>query len=209
MQTHKINLNTQNIDWQKVNGLLPVIVQDSDTHAVLMQGYMNQDALKQTLDTHKVTFFSRTKGRLWVKGETSGNYLYVMNAFLDCDYDSLLVLAKPNGATCHTGEYSCFGTYATTAHRLAFLATLEDIIAQRKSDDVKGSYTHHLYQSGIKRIAQKVGEEGVETALAGAVQDKEELLNESADLLYHLTVLLQASDLSLSDVVATLKLRQR
>ncbi|MFB2538311.1 MULTISPECIES: bifunctional phosphoribosyl-AMP cyclohydrolase/phosphoribosyl-ATP diphosphatase HisIE [unclassified Acinetobacter] len=203
----KFNLDVNSIDWQKVDGLLPAIIQDSDSRAVLMQGYMNAEALAHSLDTGKVTFFSRTKGRLWTKGETSNHFLNIVDCYLDCDHDSLLIMAKPDGVTCHTGAYSCFGEYPNMAHRLAFLGELENVIAERKNDSTGTSYTHSLYQSGIKRIAQKVGEEGVETALAAVAGDKEELLNESADLLYHLTVLLQANDLSLDDVMNVLQAR--
>ncbi|GGW94690.1 bifunctional phosphoribosyl-AMP cyclohydrolase/phosphoribosyl-ATP diphosphatase HisIE [Alteromonas halophila] len=189
--------------WDKMDGLLPAIVQDATTGKVLMQGYMDKSALSKTLEEGKVTFYSRSKARLWTKGETSGNTLDLVSAAADCDNDSLLILARPNGPTCHTGSESCW--FEDNTSDFTFLADLERLLAARKDADPASSYTASLYGKGIKRIAQKVGEEGVETALAATVQDTEELKNEAADLLYHLTVLLQASDCSLSDVIAVLK----
>lgn len=186
------NENSNKLSWDKMDNLLPAIVQDALSGKVLMQGYMDQDALAKTLETGKVTFFSRSKQRLWTKGETSGNTLDLVSVACDCDQDSLLVLANPNGPTCHTGVESCWFDGNTPA--FTFLADLERVLAARKDADPKSSYTASLYNKGIKRIAQKVGEEGVETALAATVHDKEELKNEAADLLYHLTVLLQARD---------------
>jgi len=199
--------NINSLAWDKMNDLLPCIVQDAQSGQVLMQGYMNQDALQTTFDKGLVTFFSRSKSRLWTKGETSNNTLELVDISADCDLDSLLVLAKANGPTCHKGTTSCWNDADTSD--LGFIAELEAVIAARKSAPADSSYTASLYASGIKRIAQKVGEEGVETALAATVQDLEELKNESADLLYHLIVLLQASDLSLSDVVEILKNRHQ
>ena len=190
-----------------MDNLLPAIVQDALSGKVLMQGYMNQDALATTLDSGKVTFFSRSKLRLWQKGETSGNTLDLVSVAADCDFDSLLVLANPNGPTCHTGVESCW--FEGNTPSFTFLADLERLLAARKGADPKSSYTASLYNKGIKRIAQKVGEEGVETALAATVHDKEELKNEAADLLYHLTVLLQASDMSLDDALSVLRERQK
>ena len=184
------NENSNKLAWDKMDNLLPAIVQDALSGKVLMQGYMDQDALTKTLETGKVTFFSRSKQRLWTKGETSGHTLDLVSVACDCDQDSLLVLANPNGPTCHTGAESCWFEGNTPA--FTFLADLERVLAARKDADPKSSYTASLYNKGIKRIAQKVGEEGVETALAATVHDKEELKNEAADLLYHLTVLLQA-----------------
>ena len=199
------NQNSNKLAWDKMDNLLPAIVQDALSGKVLMQGYMDQDALAQTLETGKVTFFSRSKQRLWTKGETSGNTLDLVSVACDCDQDSLLVLANPNGPTCHTGVESCWFDGNTPA--FTFLADLERVLAARKDADPKSSYTASLYNKGIKRIAQKVGEEGVETALAATVHDKEELKNEAADLLYHLTVLLQASDMSLNDALNVLRER--
>lgn len=199
------NENSNELAWDKMDNLLPAIVQDALSGKVLMQGYMDQDALAKTLETGKVTFFSRSKQRLWTKGETSGNTLDLVSVACDCDQDSLLVLANPNGPTCHTGVESCWFDGNTPA--FTFLADLERVLAARKDADPKSSYTASLYNKGIKRIAQKVGEEGVETALAATVHDKEELKNEAADLLYHLTVLLQASDMSLNDALNVLRER--
>ncbi|WP_414827920.1 bifunctional phosphoribosyl-AMP cyclohydrolase/phosphoribosyl-ATP diphosphatase HisIE [Alteromonas sp. H39] len=199
--------NIRELAWEKMDNLLPAIVQDARSGKVLMQGYMNQEALQATLESAKVTFYSRSKSRLWQKGETSGNTLNLVSVSADCDNDSLLVLATPVGPTCHTGAESCWFNSNTTD--FTFLADLETLLAERKSADPDSSYTARLYSKGIKRIAQKVGEEGVEAALAATVKDKEELLNESADLLYHLTVLLQASDLELSQVIAVLRERHQ
>ena len=201
------NENSNKLAWDKMDNLLPAIVQDALSGKVLMQGYMDQDALSKTLETGKVTFFSRSKQRLWTKGETSGHTLDLVSVACDCDQDSLLVLANPNGPTCHTGAESCWFEGNTPA--FTFLADLERVLAARKDADPKSSYTASLYNKGIKRIAQKVGEEGVETALAATVHDKEELKNEAADLLYHLTVLLQASDMSLNDALDVLRERHK
>jgi phosphoribosyl-ATP pyrophosphohydrolase/phosphoribosyl-AMP cyclohydrolase len=201
------NENSNKLAWDKMDNLLPAIVQDALSGKVLMQGYMDQDALAKTLETGKVTFFSRSKQRLWTKGETSGNTLDLVSVACDCDQDSLLVLVNPNGPTCHTGVESCWFDGNTPA--FTFLADLERVLAARKDADPKSSYTASLYNKGIKRIAQKVGEEGVETALAATVHDKEELKNEAADLLYHLTVLLQASDMSLNDALDVLRERHK
>lgn len=194
------------INWQKVDNLLPVIVQDAKTCQVLMLGYMNPEALNKTLAEKKVTFFSRTKGRLWTKGETSGHFLNVVDMSLDCDNDALLILTEPVGATCHTGADSCFFGL-TDEPDWVFFAKLERLIAARKGSDPASSYTASLYAKGTKRIAQKVGEEGVETALAATVKDREETISEAADLAYHLTVLLQDGDLAWTDVIAKLKER--
>lgn len=202
----KVTLNNlPELAWAKMEGLLPCVVQDAISGQVLMLGYMNQEAIKATLDKQLVTFYSRSKERLWTKGETSNNTLSLVDISTDCDQDSLLVLANANGPTCHKGTTSCWDA-AETAD-ISFLSTLENVIASRKDAPADSSYTASLYASGIKRIAQKVGEEGVETALAATVQDLDELKNESADLLYHLIVLLQASNLSLSDSIAVLKKR--
>ena len=201
------NENSNKLAWDKMDNLLPAIVQDALSGKVLMQGYMDQDALSKTLETGKVTFFSRSKQRLWTKGKTSGHTLDLVSVACDCDQDSLLVLANPNGPTCHTGAESCWFEGNTPA--FTFLADLERVLAARKDADPKSSYTASLYNKGIKRIAQKVGEEGVETALAATVHDKEELKNEAADLLYHLTVLLQASDMSLNDALNVLRERHK
>lgn len=201
-------INKQNITslaWEKMDNLLPLIVQDAHSGKVLMQGYANPEAVAKTLESGNVTFFSRSKQRLWTKGETSGNTLKLIQLCADCDNDSLLALATANGPTCHTGAQSCW--FNGSSADMTFVAELESLLAERKNADPDSSYTAKLYAKGIKRIAQKVGEEGVETALAATVQDKEELKNESADLLYHLLVLLQASDLQLTDVIKVLRQR--
>lgn len=203
----KPSLNLETLDWDKVDGLMPAVVQNSHSGQVLMLGYMNQTALAHTLETKQVTFFSRTKNRLWTKGESSGHTLQLDDISTDCDQDTLLVTVTPIGPTCHLGHVSCFNDQV--APNLSFLAELEQVIASRKGADPKSSYTASLYASGTKRIAQKVGEEGVETALAATVHDHDELVNESADLLYHLTVLLQQEGLALSDVIAKLQERHQ
>ncbi len=199
--------NTNALAWAKMDNLIPAIVQNAVTGKVLMQGYMNQEALNKTLETGHVTFFSRSKQCLWTKGEESGNTLNLHSVTADCDQDSLLVLAHPVGPTCHTGTESCW--FDGQASDYTFIADLEQLIASRKGADPASSYTASLYNKGIKRIAQKVGEEGVETALAATVADLEELKNESADLIYHLLVLLQASGLSMQDVVGILRERHK
>ncbi|EKN3737937.1 bifunctional phosphoribosyl-AMP cyclohydrolase/phosphoribosyl-ATP diphosphatase HisIE [Yersinia enterocolitica] len=192
------------LDWEKVDNLMPAIVQHAVSGEVLMMGYMNKEALAVTEETGKVTFFSRTKQRLWTKGESSGHFLNVVNIYPDCDNDTLLILVNPIGSTCHLGNNSCF---APAASDWGFLYQLEQLLASRKSADPASSYTAKLYASGTKRIAQKVGEEGVETALAATVNDREELTNEASDLMYHLLVLLQDQDLDLSKVIGRLRER--
>jgi len=194
------------LDWEKTADLMPVIVQHAQSGEVLMLGYMNQAALTQTIDSGKVTFFSRSKQRLWTKGESSGHFLNLVSITPDCDNDTLLVLANPIGPTCHLGTSSCF---ADTHHDWHFLYQLEQLLASRKNADPDSSYTARLYASGTKRIAQKVGEEGVETALAATVNDREELTNEASDLVYHLLVLLQDQQLDLSAVIENLRQRHQ
>ncbi|WP_354625827.1 bifunctional phosphoribosyl-AMP cyclohydrolase/phosphoribosyl-ATP diphosphatase HisIE [Psychromonas sp. MME2] len=193
------------LDWSKVDNLMPVIVQNRTSGKVLMLGYVNQEALTATLASGKMTFFSRTKQRLWCKGEESGHFLNVVEISTDCDNDTLLAMVDPIGPTCHLGTESCFK--GETQPALTFIADLEQVIAQRKGADADSSYTASLYARGTKRIAQKVGEEGVEVALAAMAKDMDELTCESADLLYHLTVLLQNEGLTLADIAA--KLQQR
>ena len=205
-QHSQIQIDTKQLDWQKVDNLMPVIIQHYVSGEVLMLGYMNQEALAQTQSSGKVTFYSRTKQRLWTKGETSGNFLNVVSISSDCDNDTLLILVNPIGPTCHTGANSCFTISKT---EWSFLYDLEQLLASRKQADPQSSYTAKLYHDGTKRIAQKVGEEGVETALAATVHDKEELKNESADLIYHLLVLLQDQNLALKDVIGILKARHK
>ncbi|AND68227.1 phosphoribosyl-AMP cyclohydrolase [Dyella thiooxydans] len=193
------------LDWAKGGGLLPAIVQHALTGEVLMLGYMNADALVTTQRTGHVTFFSRSKQRLWTKGESSGHVLALASLRVDCDGDTLLVGALPHGPTCHTGTSSCFGESVRPA--LGFLAELDALVAQRHAERPDGSYTTRLFEGGVRRIAQKVGEEGVETALAGVAQGDGELLGEAADLVFHLTVLLRERGLSLADVVDVLAAR--
>jgi len=196
-------------DWAKGNGLLPAIVQHWLSGEVLMLGYMNADALVQTQADGRVTFYSRSKQRLWMKGEGSGHVLALKSIRLDCDADTLLIQAEPRGPTCHTGTSSCFGDSADVRPPLGFLAELDALVAQRHVERPTGSYTTKLFDDGIRRIAQKVGEEGVETALAAVVQDDEALLGEAADLLFHLVVVLRARGLSLADAIAVLADRHR
>ncbi|MBI2380867.1 MAG: bifunctional phosphoribosyl-AMP cyclohydrolase/phosphoribosyl-ATP diphosphatase HisIE [Gammaproteobacteria bacterium] len=195
------------MDWAKGGGLLPAVVQDAGSGKVLMLGYMDEEALARSLETGRVTFFSRSKNRLWTKGEASGNYLALESVHADCDADTLLVLARPAGPTCHRGTETCFAPEA--APGLSFLAELEALIAERLADPPPGSYTASLAQAGIKRVAQKVGEEGLECALAAATGDAQELSNEAADLVYHLLVLLRLKGLDLAAVLGVLAERHR
>ncbi|QSX78010.1 bifunctional phosphoribosyl-AMP cyclohydrolase/phosphoribosyl-ATP diphosphatase HisIE [Agrilutibacter solisilvae] len=188
--------------WDKQAGLLPAIVQDAGTLRVLMLGYMDRQALRVTLEQGQVTFYSRSRQRLWTKGETSGHTLQIVDLRTDCDRDTLLVLARPVGPTCHLGRVSCFDAAPGN-----FLAELDALVAARGRDRPAGSYTTRLFDAGVRAIAQKVGEEGVETALAAVAQDAEALTGEAADLLYHVLVLLQARGLALDDVVHTLRRR--
>ncbi|MCG3460367.1 bifunctional phosphoribosyl-AMP cyclohydrolase/phosphoribosyl-ATP diphosphatase HisIE [Xenorhabdus bovienii] len=192
----------EKLDWKKVDDLMPVIVQHAVSGTVLMMGYMNQEALNATQESGKITFFSRTKQRLWTKGESSGHFLNLVDIYPDCDNDTLLALVNPIGPTCHTGTESCFAPAQT---EWSFLYQLEQLLASRKNAPSASSYTARLYASGTKRIAQKVGEEGVETALAATVNDREELTSEAADLIYHLLVLLQDQDLDLSCIIRQLQ----
>jgi phosphoribosyl-ATP pyrophosphohydrolase/phosphoribosyl-AMP cyclohydrolase len=194
----------EQLDWQKGDGLLPAIVQDADSLRVLMLGYVNAEALAAMRASGHVTFFSRSKQRLWTKGESTGHFLDLVELKVDCDNDTLLVLARPQGPTCHLGRASCFPDAPG-----GLLGELDALIASRERERPAGSYTTKLFESGVRRIAQKVGEEGVETALAAVVQDDEALLGESADLLYHLIVLLRARGLSLADAIAVLHERHR
>ena len=190
------------LDWAKVDGLVPVIVQDASNLRVLMLGYMDHAALEMTCDSGKVTFFSRSKQRLWMKGESSENYLNVVDIKVDCDNDTLLVLANPDGPTCHKGTASCFPAAPGN-----FLAELDALVARRKAEMPEGSYTTKLFNKGTRHIAQKVGEEGVEAALAAVAQGPDELTGEAADLIFHLTVLLRERGLGLEAVVSLLKAR--
>ncbi|EIL87554.1 bifunctional phosphoribosyl-AMP cyclohydrolase/phosphoribosyl-ATP pyrophosphatase protein [Rhodanobacter fulvus Jip2] len=201
--------DTSRLDWSKGEGLLPAIVQHWLSGEVLMLGYMNADALAETQRSGHVTFYSRSKQRLWTKGEVSGHVLDLKSIRIDCDADTLLIQADPHGPTCHEGTSSCFGTGDDVRPPLGFLAELDALVAQRHADRPEGSYTTKLFDGGIRRIAQKVGEEGVETALAAVAQGDEELLGEAADLVFHLTVALRARGLSLADVAKVLVARHR
>jgi len=197
------------LDWDKGKGLLPAVVQDADSGAVLMLGYMNREALAATRSSGRVTFWSRSKGRLWTKGETTGHFLELRRIAADCDGDTLLILAEPTGPVCHLGTMTCWGEDAprATAQQAAFLGTLERIITQRMASRPAGSYTAKLLGEGTRRIAQKVGEEGLELALAAVAQSDQETVGEAADLLYHTLLLLKAKGLSLSQVIAELESR--
>lgn len=188
--------------WDKQGGLLPAIVQDAGSRRVLMLGYMDREALSRTLASGQVTFFSRSRQTLWTKGETSGDVLELVSLEADCDADTLLVQAKPRGPTCHLGRASCF-----PAAPADFLAELDGLVARRERERPAGSYTTGLFEAGVRHVAQKVGEEGVETALAAVAQDDAALLGEAADLAFHLTVLLRARGLGLADMVAVLRER--
>jgi phosphoribosyl-AMP cyclohydrolase / phosphoribosyl-ATP pyrophosphohydrolase len=201
MATESI-IDVSHLDWAKGDGLLPAIVQHWLSGEVLMLGYMNAEALAQTQASGLVTFYSRSKQRLWTKGESSGHVLALKSIRVDCDADTLLVQAEPHGPTCHLSTSSCFGEAVRPP--LGFLAELDALVAQRHAERPAGSYTTKLFEGGMRRIAQKVGEEGVETALAAVVQDDVELLGEAADLVFHLTVALRARGLGLADVARVL-----
>ncbi len=198
----------QDIDWAKGDGLVPAIVQHAVTGRVLMLGYMNADALAATQESDWVTFFSRSRQCLWTKGETSGNRLKLHSLEIDCDNDSLLVTATPSGPTCHLGKYSCFDQ-EEEQQGFGFIGQLESIIGERQSDQPTGSYTARLMREGTKKIAQKVGEEGVEVALAAMSENREEIIDEVADLMFHVLVLLKHQGLSMSDVAHRLAERHQ
>ena len=187
------------------DGLLPVIIQDADTLKVLMLGYMNEEAFNRTLETQLVTFFSRTRKTLWTKGETSGNFLHVVDMFADCDADTLLVKAHPDGPTCHRGTTACFDTRENEG----FIGTLQACIQQRHRDMPEGSYTTHLFTKGVNKIAQKVGEEAVETVIEAIDGNKERFLYEAGDLVYHLLVLCEQMGFSIKDLEEELAVRHK
>lgn len=196
----------ERLDFDKGDGLLPAIVQHAGSGAVLMLGYMNRDALRTSLDRRRVVFYSRSRERLWEKGETSGNFLELVDVRADCDRDALLVTAWPRGPVCHLGTRTCFGDERpSAAERLAYLGALEGVIEQRIAERPEGSYTARLFSQGPRRIAQKVGEEGLEVALAAVTESDEKLLAEAADLLFHLLLLLRSRGLALEQVVAELE----
>lgn len=195
------------IDFDKMNGLVPAIIQDFYTKNVLMLGFMNKDAYDKTIETGKVTFFSRTKQRLWTKGEESGNYLNVISVDIDCDNDTLLIKVKPTGPTCHTGTDSCFG-YANE-WGIEFLRYLQDFIEHRHSEMPENSYTTSLFRSGINRMAQKVGEEAVETVIEATNGNDERLIYEASDMLYHLIVLLTSKGHRIEELANELAKRHK
>jgi phosphoribosyl-ATP pyrophosphohydrolase/phosphoribosyl-AMP cyclohydrolase len=194
-----------NIDFEKSNGLVPVVIQDVQTLEVLMLGYMNAEAWTKTQNEGKVTFFSRTKNRLWTKGETSGNFLHVKETHVDCDNDTILIKVSAEGPTCHTGARSCF----STNYNQNFLFQLENIIADRYANPSEASYVNKLRQRGLNKIAQKVGEEGVETVIAALNETDFDFVNESSDLVFHLLVLLKEKGKTLKDIAINLESRNK
>ncbi|GAA4886339.1 bifunctional phosphoribosyl-AMP cyclohydrolase/phosphoribosyl-ATP diphosphatase HisIE [Serinicoccus chungangensis] len=200
----EVGFAVTDVDFAKTDGIVPGVVQHARTGQVLMVGFLDEQALRTTLDTGLATFHSRSRGTLWTKGETSGNVLRVEAVELDCDRDTLLLHALPSGPTCHTGERTCFDPGARPG---SFVHELDEVVRGRQLELPEGSYTTTLFTGGVRRVAQKVGEEGVETALAAVAQDDEALLGESADLVYHLLVLLRSRDLGLADVERVLRRR--
>lgn len=198
-------IEIEKIDFKKLDGLVPAIIVDSITKQVLMLGFMNREALEETIKKQKVVFFSRTKKRLWLKGETSKNYLNVISINSDCDDDTLLIYAKPDGPTCHKGTKSCFAE--NDKSNILFLDYLYKLVKQRKIDLPENSYTTHLFKRGADRIIQKVGEEAVETVIAAKNRDKIEIINEASDLVFHLMVMLAEQDIELSEIVSNLQKR--
>ncbi len=194
-----------NIDFNKTDGLVPVVIQDEQTLEVLMLGYMNQEAYDKTVQENIVTFFSRSKQRLWTKGETSNNFLHVKSIHLDCDNDTLLIKVKADGPTCHTGNRTCF----KTDYNQNFILQLEQIVADRYENPVESSYVNKLRQKGLNKIAQKVGEEGVETVIAALAETETDLINEASDLVFHLIVLLREKGLSLQTIAKNLETRHQ
>ena len=199
-------IKEMNIDFDKCGGLVPAIVQDANTRKVLMLGYMNKEAFDKTVKTKKVTFWSRSRQCLWTKGETSGNFLNLVDIKIDCDNDTLLVKAIPDGPTCHTGTDTCWGE-TNEASGLSFLKELQDFIDKRKEEMPEGSYTTSLFKDGVNRIAQKVGEEALETVIEATNGSKEKLVYEASDMIYHLIVLLTSKGLRIEDVVEELHKR--
>lgn len=193
-------------DFDKMGGLVPAIIQDADTRKVLMLGFMNEEAFNKTVETKKVTFYSRTRQKLWTKGETSGNFLNMVSMAIDCDNDTLLVQVHPVGPVCHTGTDTCWGD--TNTADLNFLASLQDLIELRKAEMPEGSYTAKLFGEGVNRMAQMVGEEALSTLIASTHGSNEQVLAEAADLVYHLMVLLSSKNMRIEDVVAELYKRR-
>lgn len=201
-----MNLDIKKIDFDKTQGLVPAIIQDATTNKVLMLGYMNAEALQRTMDEKVVTFFSRSKNRLWTKGETSGNFLHVVEMIADCDNDTVLIKARPDGPTCHTGADTCFDEENQADN---FLRKLEGVIQDRKANPKEGSYTTSLFNKGINKVAQKVGEEAVELVIEAKDNNEALFLGEAADLLYHYLILLTAKGYQLQDVIHVLESRHR
>jgi phosphoribosyl-ATP pyrophosphohydrolase/phosphoribosyl-AMP cyclohydrolase len=195
------------IDFDKLGGLVPAIIQDYTTGKVLMLGFMNEEAFQKTIDLKKVTFYSRTKQRLWTKGEESGHFLELIDLKLDCDNDTILIQANPVGATCHTGKDTCW--FEENTESFSFLYQLENIIIDRKNNPTEKSYTSSLFEKGINKIAQKVGEEAVELVIEAKDNNDELFKNEAADLLYHYLILLTAKGFSLQDIIQILKERHK
>ena len=204
-------MNIDQLDFEKQQGLIPAIIQDARTYRVLMLGYMNREALEKTLEEELVTFYSRSKGRLWTKGETSGNILRLVDLQADCDNDTLLILAEPEGPTCHTGNKSCFyeKEFKPEEKNIDFLLYLEELIRDRKAERPEDSYTTYLFDKGIDKIAQKVGEEAVETVIEAKNDGKEKFVGEVSDLLFHLMVLLAERDITLNNVLEELEKRHK
>ncbi len=206
-----MNFKSMNLDFQKSGGLIPAIIQDVETNKVLMLGYMNEEALAKTKETGKVTFFSRSKNRLWTKGEESGNFLHLVSISADCDNDTLLIKVNPAGPVCHTGTDTCWGeaNAKETKTDISFLAYLQDFITKRHEEMPEGSYTTSLFQKGINRMAQKVGEEAVETVIEATNGTEKGFLYEASDLVYHLIVLLTSKGYSLEDIAKELEKRHK
>mgnify|MGYP000277154574 FL=1 len=203
-------IDIDTLDFEKGDGLIPAIIQDADNFQVLMLGYMNREALETTLEEERVTFYSRSKERLWTKGETSGNYLDLVDMQEDCDNDTLLILANPNGPTCHTGEKSCFHKKTfKPKNKLDFLNELEELIISRKKECPKDSYTTYLFNKGLDKITQKVGEEAVETVIESKNKNKKKFIGEVADLIFHLMVLLVEKGVSLKKIIKRLRKRHQ
>ena len=204
----RILKNTSEVNFAKSDGLVPAVIQDANTDKVLMLGYMNAESLSKTIEEGKVTFFSRSKGRLWTKGETSGNYLYSQEILIDCDQDTLLIKVKPVGPACHTGDDTCFNEENVPSN-VAFIQYLADVIKARKADESGKSYTKSLFDSGIAKMAQKVGEEAVEVVIEAMRDNKELFKEEASDLLFHYLVLIEGMGLSLEDIVKVLAKRHQ
>lgn len=200
-------VNIKQLNFEKLNGLIPAIVIDHKNNKVLMLGFMNKEALQKTIETKLVTFYSRTSSSLWTKGKTSGNYLRLVEIVSDCDDDSLLISALPDGPTCHTGKYSCFGQEENES--LNFLSILFNLIKKRKEKLPENSYTTRLFKEGENRVIQKVGEEAIETVIAAKNNNKEEIINEVSDLFYHLFVMLADKGIELTDITTNLMNRHR